>query len=49
MISIWFIGGVQLFCMGIMGKYIAKTYMETKKRPHYIIADTNKEDAAKIG
>lgn len=44
-----FIGGVQLFCMGIMGKYIAKTYMETKKRPHYIIADTNKEDAAKIG
>lgn len=33
-----FIGGIQLFCMGIMGQYIAKTYMETKKRPHYIIS-----------
>ena len=30
-----------------MGQYIAKTYMETKKRPHYIISDTNKEDAEK--
>jgi glucosyltransferase len=43
-----FIGGIQLFCIGIMGQYIAKTYMETKKRPHYIISDTNKEDAEKI-
>lgn len=36
-----FIGGIQLFCMGIMGQYIAKTYSETKKRPHYIIAESN--------
>lgn len=28
-----FIGGIQLFCLGIMGQYIAKTYMETKKTP----------------
>lgn len=37
------IGGIQLFCMGIMGQYIAKTYLEVKKRPHYIIGDTNGE------
>lgn len=30
-----FIGGIQLLCLGIMGQYIAKTYMETKHRPHY--------------
>ncbi len=36
-----FIGGVQLFYMGIMGQYIAKTYMETKRRPHYIVAESN--------
>lgn len=38
---ITFIGGIQLFCMGIMGQYIAKTYMEVKRRPHYIIKETN--------
>ena len=39
---ITFIGGIQLFCMGIMGQYIAKTYMEVKRRPHYIIKETNR-------
>lgn len=43
-----FIGGIQLFCMGIMGQYIAKTYMETKKRPHYIIAESNMIDTKNI-
>lgn len=43
------IGGIQLFCMGIMGQYIAKTYMEVKKRPHYIVAESNREDANQIG
>lgn len=38
---IFFIGGVQLFCVGIMGQYVSKTYLETKKRPHFIISDTN--------
>ncbi len=37
-----FIGGIQLLCMGIMGQYLAKTYMETKKRPHYIVRESNK-------
>lgn len=36
-----FIGGIQLFCLGIMGQYIARTYLETKRRPHYIISETN--------
>lgn len=31
-----FIGGVQLFCIGILGEYLSKTYLETKKRPIYI-------------
>ena len=39
-----FIGGLQLFCLGIMGQYIAKTYMEVKHRPHYIISESNKKD-----
>ncbi len=38
---ITFLGGIQLFCMGIMGQYIAKTYLEVKKRPLYIVAETN--------
>lgn len=33
---IFFIGGVQMFCIGIVGQYLAKTYLETKKRPIYI-------------
>lgn len=43
-----FIGGIQLFCLGIMGQYIAKTYLETKRRPHFIIGETNGEDVKKI-
>lgn len=42
---ITFIGGIQLFCMGIMGQYISKTYMEVKGRPKYIIQETNIEEA----
>ena len=37
----FFIGGIQLFCHGITGQYLSKTYMETKNRPKYIIKDTN--------
>ena len=43
-----FIGGIQLFCLGVMGQYIAKTYMETKHRPHYIISETNKNGIKKF-
>ena len=46
---ILFIGGVQLLCMGIMGQYLAKTYLEVKNRPHFIISETNDNDAKRIG
>ena len=37
MLSIWFIGGVQLVSVGLIGEYIGKIYNETKRRPRYII------------
>ena len=40
---IFLVSGVQLFCIGIMGQYLAKTYLETKKRPIYIIKETEKD------
>ena len=43
-----FIAGLQFLCMGIMGKYMAKTYLEVKNRPHYIISETNKEHIDRI-
>ncbi len=36
-----FIGGVQLFCIGILGQYLAKAYLEVKHRPVYIVAETD--------
>lgn len=34
-LAIYLLGGVQLFCMGVLGEYLAKIYMETKRRPRY--------------
>ncbi len=38
------IGGIQLFCLGIIGEYISKMYMETKNRPIYIIKEEENND-----
>jgi len=39
-VSIWFLGGLQLLAIGVIGEYVAKTYLETKHRPRYIIEKT---------
>lgn len=41
MISIWFIGGLQLMSLGLIGEYIGKIYKEVKHRPKYIIESIN--------
>lgn len=43
-----FVSGLQLFCLGVIGQYLAKTYLETKRRPHFIISETNGDDVTKI-
>ena len=40
---VFMVGGIQLFCTGIMGEYLAKTYLETKNRPIYIVKETEKD------
>lgn len=40
---ICFIGGIQLICLGVLGEYIGKIYLETKARPRYIISERTKE------
>lgn len=44
MCSVWFIGGVQTFCIGIVGEYIGKIYSETKRRPRYFIGESLVEE-----
>ena len=46
MCIVFFISGIQLFCIGILGQYLSKTYMEVKKRPIYVVAETNVQEKA---
>ena len=43
MCVILFVGGLQLLCIGILGQYLSKTYLETKHRPDYIVAETEED------
>ena len=38
---IFMVGGIQLFCTGIVGQYLSKTYLETKRRPIFILKDSS--------
>lgn len=42
-IPIYFLGGVQLLSLGVLGEYVARIYLETKRRPRYFIAETTGE------
>lgn len=44
---VFFVGGIQLLCTGIVGQYLSKTYLETKHRPIYILKDSSKEQFGK--
>ena len=39
-----FVSGIQLFTIGIIGQYLSKTYLEVKKRPIYIVKETEKDE-----
>ena len=41
---IFLLSGIQMFCIGVVGQYLAKTYLETKNRPIYIIGESNIKD-----
>jgi len=44
-IPIYFLGGIQLLCLGVIGEYLAKGYVETKRRPRYLISETASKSA----
>lgn len=42
LLPVYFLGGVQILCLGVIGEYLGKLYRETKDRPRYIIEDVRK-------
>ena len=44
LIATSFIGGIQLVCLGVLGEYIGKIYLEVKHRPRYIISERTSND-----
>ena len=42
-------GGIQLLALGVIGQYLAKTYLETKRRPVYIVRETEEDRRLKDG
>ena len=41
---IFMVSGIQLFCLGIIGEYLSKTYLETKNRPIYIVKESSEDN-----
>lgn len=46
---IFLVGGIQLFCIGIVGQYLSKTYLETKHRPIFILKESGAAESAAEG
>ena len=44
-VSIWLLGGLSIFCTGVVGLYVAKVFAETKRRPYTVIRDIYRADA----
>jgi hypothetical protein len=44
MMSVWLLGGLQLVALGMIGEYIGKIYMETKRRPKFILEEYIREE-----
>ena len=47
LLAMLLLSGIQMLCIGIVGQYLAKTYLETKKRPIYLVGETNLDQARK--
>jgi putative glycosyltransferase len=46
MISVWLLGGLLILCVGVVGIYISKIFIETKNRPYTIVRRVHRQDAA---
>lgn len=44
MVSLWFIGGILIFCVGIIGVYVSRIFIETKHRPYTIVRSVHPRD-----
>lgn len=49
LVSIWFLGGLQMLSIGLIGQYIGKTYIESKNRPSYHIEEILQENERNVG
>ena len=49
MVSLWFLGGLTIFCLGVIGVYVAKVFTETKERPYTVVRQEYRGDTRSRG